>query len=383
MPPRACLLYVVSEDWVFLSHRLPMARAARDAGFEVHVATQLTKYRAKIEAEGFRVHAIPFARGKLSPLAALSTIVALRRLHTSLQPDLCHHVSLQVSVLGSVAAIGRRFALINALTGLGYAFSASGLKPRVMRMLLGGLFRCLFVRDRAVVLVQNPDDRTALLSLDIPEQHVVLISGSGVDAALLSPLPEPPGTIAVAFVGRLLDDKGVRSLVDAYRQLKARGVQVALLLAGTTDPANPTSLPEREVEGWKDEAGLSVLGHVEDISQVWARAHIAALPSRREGLPKSLLEAAACGRPMIATDVPGCREIVRPGQTGLLVPLDNASSLASAIETLINSPELRVRYGAAARQLVLDRFDSQSIGRQIVALYRRLTTSSSTVTPAP
>jgi glycosyltransferase involved in cell wall biosynthesis len=149
-------------------------------------------------------------------------------------------------------------------------------------------------------------------------------------------------------------------------------VKVELRIAGTPDPANPASITQDEAAGWVHEPGIAWAGHVEDISEFWAKAHVAALPSRREGLPKSLLEAAACGRPLIATDVPGCREIVRPWDTGLLVPVDDASALADAIQVLITSPQQRARYGAAARNLVVERFAAGTIGRMTVGLYRRL-----------
>ena len=370
MPAR--LLYVVSEDWYFLSHRLPMARAAREAGFEVHVATRVVDGGDAIEAQGFILHPIPFVRGRFSPSAALRTIVALRRLHRSIDPAICHHVALQVCVLGSLAAIGKRAGLVNALTGLGYAFMAGGIKARSLRALLGGLFRFLFVRERALVLVQNQDDRRTLEAIGIPQSNIALVPGSGVDCQRLQPLPEPAGAPAVGYVGRLLDDKGVRVLVAAHRLLRRRGIAAELLLAGTPDPANPASLPQAEIDSWKREPGIHLLGFVDDIAGFWARAHIAALPSRREGLPKSLLEAAACGRPMVASDVPGCREIVRPGETGALVPPDDPGQLAAALETLIGAPELRQRYGAAARRLVVEHFDDRLIGRQIVDVYRRL-----------
>jgi glycosyltransferase involved in cell wall biosynthesis len=366
------LLYLVSEDWYFLSHRLPMARAARDAGFDVHVATRVIEGGAAIRAEGFALHPIPFARGTLSPIAAWRTISALRELHRTIAPALCHHVTLQACVLGSLAAIGNSAALVNALTGFGYAFIGNDTKAKLLRFTLGGLLRFLFVRRGSVVLVQNPDDRVSLLKIGIPASHIAVIAGSGVDTETLKPLPEPPGPVAVAFVGRLLEDKGVRALVQAHRLLRRRGVQVELLLAGAPDPANPASINEKELAAWKRQDGITLLGHVEPIETVWARAHIAVLPSHREGLPKSLLEAAACGRPMIATDVPGCREIVLPEQSGLLVPVGDPEALAEAIAALAASPQLRTRYGAAARRLVVERFSAAAIGQQVVELYTRL-----------
>jgi glycosyltransferase involved in cell wall biosynthesis len=366
------LLYIVTEDWFFLSHRLPMARAAKTAGFEVHVATNVADGAAAIAREGFILHAVPFARGRLSPSATLATIRAVRRLHRELVPDLVHHVALQATILGSLAALGRRVARINAITGLGYSFISDSPKARVVRSIIGTLLRLLVDRPRSVALVQNPDDRDLLARLGIAAERIVLIPGSGVDVDRLHPTPEPAGPITLGFVGRLLDDKGIRVLVAAHRQLRAKGLDIALLIAGTPDPANPASVPQAEAEAWGREPGISWLGHVDDIATVWARAHIAVLPSRREGLPKSLLEAAACGRPMVATDVPGCREVALPGKTGFLVPPDDAAALAAAIEVLARDAGLRARYGGAARTLAEERFADGAIGRAITELYLRL-----------
>lgn len=369
---RRRLLYVVTEDWFFLSHRLPMARAAQAAGFEVHVATNVADGAAAIAREGFILHPIRFARGRLSPVSTFATIRALRRLHRTLAPDLVHHVALQPTVLGSLAALGRPAARVNAITGLGYAFISKTMKARVMRSVIGRLLRFLIDRPRSVALVQNPDDRQSLAQLGIAPNRIALIPGSGVDVARLKPVPELAGPMTLGFVGRLLDDKGIRVLVAALRLLRAKGLPVALLIAGTPDPANPASVSQAEAAAWGREPGITWLGHVDDIATVWARAHIAVLPSRREGLPKSLLEAAACGRPMVATDVPGCREIAIPNKTGILVPADDPPALAAAIEVLAQAPELRESYGRSARALAEARFSADAIGHAAVELYLRL-----------
>jgi glycosyltransferase involved in cell wall biosynthesis len=365
------LLYVVTEDWYFLSHRLPMARAARDTGFEVHVATRVVDGAAAIRAEGFVLHPVPFVRGRIAPFGTVATIRTLRDIHRNIAPDIVHHVALQATILGSIAAL-RPVSTVNALTGLGYTFTSGNAKAMLLRPILSALLRLLLNRPKQLVLVQNPDDRDSMRSLGIAPGRIATIPGSGVDVHMLQPHPEPPGAPAIAFVGRLLADKGIRTLIGAHRLLRERGSNIELQIAGTPDPANPASVSAQEAAGWSGEPGITWLGHVEDISALWARAHIAVLPSRREGLPKSLLEAAACGRPMVATDVPGCREIVIPGDTGLLVPYDDPPSLARAIETLATSPALRARHGAAARRLAVARFSAEAIGRQTVDLYRNL-----------
>jgi glycosyltransferase involved in cell wall biosynthesis len=366
------LLYVTAEDWAFLSHRLPMARAARDAGFEVHVATRVQDGAAAIKAERFILHPVPFTRGSLSPFAALATIAALRRVHRAVEPDIAHHVALQSCVLGAIAALGRPVACVNAFIGLGYSFTSNAAKARALRRFVGAVLRGLIDRDGSIALVQNSDDLAALISLGIPQARIALIPGSGVDVSRFVPLPEPQGPPTFGFVGRLLDDKGVHTLLAAHRLLRARAPDTRLLIAGTPDPANPASVTEAEAKSWNDEPGVQWLGHVNDIAGLWSRAHVAVLPSRREGLPLSLMEAAACGRSMIATDVPGCREIVVHEQTGLLVPVDDATALAAAMAKLAGAPDLRARYATTARNLAVEKFAADIIGRQTVQLYRQL-----------
>jgi glycosyltransferase involved in cell wall biosynthesis len=367
------LLYVVTEDWFFLSHRLPMARAARAAGYEVHVACNVGGGTAAIAREGFALHPVTFARGRLSPAGQMATMAALRAIHRTLKPDLVHHVALQTSILGSLAALGSGAKCVNAITGFGFTFASNSRKARLLRTPLRPLLRWLLDRRGSVTLVQNPDDRATLVGLGVAAERIVLIPGSGVDVAALQPLPEPAPPVTAAFAGRLLDDKGIRVLVAAHRLLRQRDADVRLLIAGAPDPANPTSIAQQEAESWNREPGIAWLGHVDDIARVWTRAHIAVLPARGgEGLPKSLLEAAACGRPMIATDVPGCREIAVAGETALLVAPDDPVALADAIERLAGDAALRARFGRNARALAERRFAADAIGAATVALYDRL-----------
>ena len=363
------LLYVANEDFEFLFHRLPMARAARAAGFEVHVATRVNQGAKAIEAEGFILHRIPFKRGELSPFAAIPTILALRRVERKIKPHIVHHAGLQCCVYGSMAAFGKTFAQVNAITGLGYIFTSATWRTRLLKQSISWLLSWLLNRRRSLVLVQNPDDRSALVDLGIEPERMVLIPGSGIDTDVLQPLPEPEGPITFGFAGRLLTDKGIRALVAAHRILRNQGHDANLMIAGDLDPANPTSVSLEEVKEWSRRPGITWLGHIEDIVSLWRSCHFAVLPSHREGLPVSLLEAAAYGRPMVATNAPGCREIVIEDQTGLLVPIEDPEALAQAILKLATSPELRARYGKAARQLVVDKLSAKIIGSSIVRLY--------------
>jgi len=370
--PRRRLLYVVSEAFAFLLTRLPMARAAREAGFEVHVATNVDKGAEAIEAEGFTLHRIPFRRGGLSPFAAIPTVLALRAVKNKIKPDIVHHSGLQCCVYGSVAALGERIPLVNAITGLGYIFTSITWRTWLLRKSMVLLLPWLLNARQSLVLVQNPDDRTVLEALGIERKRIVLIPGSGVDTDVLQPLPEPEGPITAGFAGRLLTDKGIRALVAAHRLLRDQGYNTNLIIAGNPDPANPASVSLEEAQAWGRQPGITWLGHIGDITSLWRRCHFAVLPSHREGLPMSLLEAAACGKPMIATDAPGCREICIDGQTGLLVPIEDATALSRAIARLATSSELRERYSRAARQLVVDKLSAKIIGRAIVDLYERM-----------
>lgn len=369
------LIYLVTEDWVFLSHRLPMARAARAAGFEVAVASRVAAHGEQIRAEGFTLHPLAWRRRDLGPLAALRAILEIYRLYRREQPDIVHHVALKPMIYGGIAALlARRPAVASSLTGTGYAFAASGFKASLMRLPITLVLRALLARRRSVVVVQNAGHREMLLRMaPAAGSRITVVRGSGIDTQSFRPLPDPESRpVTIGFVARLLADKGVRSLIEAYRLLIARGVPVHLVIAGTPDPENPTSIPEDEVRSWLALPGLSWLGHVSDVRDVWRQAHIAVLPSLHEGLPKSLLEAAACARPIVATDLPGCREIARPGVNALLVPVGDAAALADAIQRLVEDDGLRQRLGAASRRIVDPDLSDVAIGAETVALYQRL-----------
>jgi mannose/cellobiose epimerase-like protein (N-acyl-D-glucosamine 2-epimerase family)/glycosyltransferase involved in cell wall biosynthesis len=366
------VIYLVTEDWYFISHRLPMAHAARRAGFEVHVATRVDRHRAAIEAEGFHLHPISWRRGSLDPRDLVRVVREVRRLYGSIKPDLAHHVALPATVVGSLAAIGLPVVCLNAMTGLGTMFISDTAKVRLTRALLTLSIRTLLNRSRTAVLVQNLDDQAVMERLGVDGERIALIPGSGVDIDTLTPKPEPAPPVTIAFVGRLVESKGIRTLIAAHERLNERGRNIRLLIAGVPDPANPTSIPPHEIEAWSRRPNVTHLGYVEDIGALWARAHIAVLPSHREGMPLSLLEAAACGRPLVATDVPGCRDIARAGVNALLVPLDDAEALADAIEHLALDAELRHKFGTASRELVASQFSSERIGSDLVRLYRSL-----------
>ena len=374
---RPKLLFLVTEDWYFCSHRLPVARAARDAGFEVVVATRVRAHGGQIRDEGFALRPIAWRRRGDGLLGAARAIAAITRLYRAERPNILHHVALKPVLFGSLArhlAFARTDhapASVASVMGLGSGFTAMTAAARLRRPPLGLALRLAAGSGRDWVVVQNPDDRAALVGLGIDPGRIVLIKGSGVDIGHFVPLPEPDGgTVTVALVSRMLRDKGVLEAAGAIRRLRARGLEIELLLAGPTDPDNANSLTAAGLRSLAAEPGIEWLGAVSDVREVWRRAAIALLPSTYgEGVPKALLEAAACGRPLIAADVPGCREAVRPGETGLLVPPHDVEALAAAIAALAADPLRRTAMGRAGRALIESQFTDEIVARQTLRLY--------------
>ena len=289
------------------------------------------------------------------------------------KPDIVHHVAMKPVIYGSLAALLARVPrIVNALAGLGYIFTSTHVRARLMRMPVRLALRRLLSAGQGRTIVQNPDDRRTLRELGIPETRIAVIPGSGVDVHRFHPVPEPEGPVVVCMVSRMLWDKGVGELAAAARRLKAEAASLRVWLVGPPDPENPASISEGQLGQWVEEGILEWLGPQADVAAIWQRAHIAVLPSYREGLPKSLLEAAASGRPMVATDVPGCREIVKENETGLLVPARDPGALAAALSRLAGDAALRRRLGAAARERAVERFSQERIARETLALYRSL-----------
>ncbi|HSS63985.1 MAG TPA: glycosyltransferase family 4 protein, partial [Gammaproteobacteria bacterium] len=304
---RPKLLYLVTEDWYFCSHRLPIARAARDAGFEVLVATRVDRHADAIRSEGFQLFPLKLRRRGMHPWRELAALIEIVKLYRRVRPEIVHHVAMKPVIYGSIAA---RFSgvstVVNALAGLGYVFASSSLRARLLRPFVRLALRGLISGRGRHAVVQNPDDRHLMQGIGIPERQLSIIRGSGVDVTAFRPGPEPEGKIVVTMVSRMLWDKGVGELVEAARRLECSGKDIRVQLVGPPDHENPAAIPEWTLREWEQEGIVQWLGQRDDIAELWTASHIAVLPSYREGLPKSLLEAAACGRPMVATDVAGC-----------------------------------------------------------------------------
>jgi len=374
-PRMTRLLFVVSEDWYFWSHRLSLARAALAAGFEVGLATRAGKYADAVAAEGIRLIPLSFLnRGSKNPLREAAALSELVDAYRDFKPTIAHHVAIKPVLYGTLAARATRVpVVVNALGGLGYAFLSQTRTARLMRPFIFAAMRFALDAPRAALIVQNSEDaRTLLANRLVRNERLVLIRGSGVDTDIYRPTPEPDCEPVVVLPARMLWDKGVGEFAAAARILRGRGVRARFVLVGQPDRHNPRAVPRSQLEAWAREGVVEWWGLKHDMAEVYAKAHIVCLPTYYEGLPKALLEAAACGKPIVATDIPGCREIARPGVNALLAPVRDAQSLAAALERLIADPALRHELGAAGRRIAEQEFTHQAVADQTLGLYARL-----------
>lgn len=368
---RPKILFFVTEDWFVCSHWLPLIEGAKHAGFDVVVVTRTNRHAEKIRQLGVKVIPFGISRRGYNPFLEFSAILRLARIYCKEQPDIVHHVAMKPILYGSlVSHLMRVPHTINWVSGMGWLFVSNNRRAKILqiavRKMLGLLLR------GTLVIVENKDDQAIISGLGIADQHIHLVRGAGVDTLVYVPSPEPDGVQLVVLPARMLWDKGVEEFVDAARQLRQRGVKARFILVGEPDAENPASVPVDRLMAWQKEGVVEWWGRLENIPQVLAQSHIVCLPSYREGLPKSLLEAASCARPVVTTDVPGCREVVRDGDNGLLVEARNATALADALVRLLADPELRLRMGQRGRERVLNEFAQEKIVDQVMALYRGL-----------
>lgn len=372
------IILFANTDWYLYNFRRSLALSAVAAGYEVLLISPPGAYGERLRALGLRWESLPMDRRSLNPLRELQLLWRLVRLFGRERPALVHGFTIKCVVYGALAArLAGVPARVNAVAGLGYAFSSRDLKARMLRPVVRLAMRIALRGNHARLILQNPDDVGLFERAGLIEaEHVRLIRGSGVDCGRFVPReksPSSPGPLRVLLAARLLWDKGIAEYAAAARTLRAQGCQVAFLLAGAPDSGNPAAVPEAEVRGWVEEGDLKWLGHVDDMAALFATVDIVVLPSYyREGLPKSLIEAAACGLPLVACDTPGCREVVIDGASGLLVPPRDADALAVAIVRLLDDPTLRVRLGQAARAKALAEFDEQIVIEKTLAVYREL-----------
>lgn len=368
------LIYLVTELGYFCSHRLTLALAAKQVGYNVTVVTNCEQ-RANLsqfedQLKEFDLYHLPFHRSRLNPLAELKTLWLLAKAYRHLRPQIVHQVALKPALYGTLCArLNGVSRIVNAFGGMGYLFTHKSIKSTVIKPLMALAFRLLLNTRRCLLILQNPDDVDLMTPL-VGRDKIKLIRGAGVNLKKFYPRPEPlTPPVKVLMVSRLLWSKGIGELVEAARLLKKEKVPVEISIAGDPDIQNPASISEQVLETWKHENAVTWLGACTDIATLYNQVHIAVLPSYREGLPKSLLEAAACGKPIVTTNVPGCREVVVAGENGLLVPSRNALALANALKKLTEYPDLRVRMGELSRRKAEQEFDEEKIIAQTLAVY--------------
>jgi len=327
-----------------------------------------------IKAAGLIHHTIPLSRSGRNPLHEVRTAFSLYRLFRKLRPDIVHLVTIKPVLYGGIAARAAKVpSIVAAISGLGTVFVAKGGRASFLRRMVLCLYRLALDHKNMRVIFQNPDDRHLLEALNVVRPaDSVLIKGSGVDLTRYVTHPEPDGIPVVVFAARLLKDKGVAEFVTAARILRKKGVQARFLLAGDMDPDNPTSVCADALSAWSAEGIVEVVGYQADVAGFFAASNLVVLPSYREGLPKVLVEAAACGRAVVTTDCPGCRDAIVPDQTGLLVPARDAGALADAIEGLIENSTLRQLMGLAGREFAEREFGIEKIVDAHLAVYREL-----------
>jgi glycosyltransferase involved in cell wall biosynthesis len=372
MTPR--LMFVVNVDWFFISHRLEIALEAQRQGYQVHVVTTLTDKLDELKSHGLVVHPMILDRSSSSFRDALLTMVQLWKIFRAVNPVLVHLVTIKPVLLGGVVArlAGVR-AVVAAISGLGFVFLAKGLRATVRRLIVCFLYRLALGHRNLKVIFQNPDDRASLTRLvQLTSDKVEVIRGSGVELTKFVYTPPPHGIPIVMLAARLLADKGVREFVQAAGLLKRRGINARFCLVGNVDPANPSSLTYADLAQWASEGVVELWGHRSDMPQVLSAAQIVVLPSYREGLPKVLIEAAACGRAVITSDCPGCCDAVDPEVTGLLVPVRDTEALANTLEVLINDPERCLSMGIAGRSWAERTFDVRMVVAAHMRIYQEL-----------
>jgi glycosyltransferase involved in cell wall biosynthesis len=371
---RKTLLFFVSEDWFFCSHFLERAKAASTAGYEVVILTRTNHHAVAIKKSGLRLIHINFDRRSMNPFVILLTVMRLVAIYMREKPLLVHQVALKPILLGSLAArLANVPFIVNAVVGGGYAFISNKLSMRILRPILLFSMRVLLNPPCSKVVFENSDDletyvRTGL----VKNEDAVLIRGAGVEPGDFQSKIKKAYPPIVLLVARLLWDKGIGEFAEAANILRQRGLNARFVIVGAPDPENLACIDSSTLEAWKVEGRVELWGFRSDVPEILSVASIACLPSYREGLPKSLLEAMAASLPCVATDVPGCREAVIDGDNGLLIPVKSASSLADAIEFLLRNPELAKKMGERGRTRLEQEFSSREVNERTLGLYQQI-----------
>jgi len=368
------VLFVITEDWFFHSHFLDRAKYVVASGGRVGVATRFSIHEDELKDLGFELYPISFSRRGLNPISEFLTALKIRKIVRRFKPDIAHNVALKPVVTGTFGELlSRQGVVVNALVGMGYIFTSTDARASLVKPLLSRILKFLLHSKSVHVVTENPDDLKTLVNDGfVQPSQISLIRGAGVDLNAFPFHPEVAGPVVVTLVSRILRDKGVLEFIDAASQLRTRVPEVVFQIVGEPDLGNPSAITQSEIDSWKSLSNVKYLGRRSDIADILNGSHIVCLPSYREGLPKSLLEALSSGRPIITTDVPGCREVCDDGVNGLLVPARDSMALSNAIEKLALNQDLRLAMGRAGRVRAESEFSNEIICAQTLDLYRRL-----------
>jgi glycosyltransferase involved in cell wall biosynthesis len=368
------LLFVGNSFEYFVSHRLALAKAARSAGWSVHVATPPSKWGASLQSHGITQHALALDRKAINPLRELRSLLRIRQIYDEVRPDLVHLIGPKSVMYGGFLARWQSIpAMVCLIPGMGYIYLFGGLKGRIVRALGNAGYRMGLLHPNKRVIFQTPEDRQLFLDHHLcSASEAALILGSGVDPQQWPAVKEPEGKPTVVFASRFLKEKGVEIFADIGRQLLSEGINARFVLVGELDQGNPSSVSKEEIAVWEQD-GIENWGFRRDMPDVFASCHLVCLPSyRREGVPKVLIEAASCGRPIVTFDMPGCREIVQDGVNGFVVPARNVTACKSAVRRLLEDANLRQQLGSAGRKRVQEMFSLDQVNRQTLDIYNQV-----------
>ncbi len=372
---RGRLLYVINDLAFLISHRLPVALAAVEAGYEVHIAAPVDiASERELAGSGLHLHRLGMHRHKTNPVAEFRSFWEIYRTFRRLKPDIVHLVTIKPVLYGGIAArLARVPSVVSAISGLGYVFVGSSLRSRILGALVQPLYRFALGHRTQRIVFQNDSDRMTIEGLGVDlSGKIEMIQGSGVDLAAYLPVPEPEGPVTVMVPSRLLHDKGIVEFVEAARVLKRQGSPARFVLVGDAPEENPSSIDREVLDVWKAEGVVEFWGYRRNMPEVYAQSHIVVLPSYREGFPKVLIEAAACGRAVVTTDVPGCRDAIRADETGRLAPVRDSAALADAMRGLIEDRQIRLKMGIAGRALAERAFSVEEVTRRHLGIYHGL-----------
>ncbi len=374
-PPAKIVLFA-NTDWYLYNFRQSLARRLRDAGHPLILISPEGPYGLKLVEAGFDWRPLPMRRRSINPVAEAGLILHITQLLRREKADIIHGFTIKPAVYGALAGALAGVRRVNAVAGLGYVFMSGQMQARALRPIVRALAKLTFDDHRARLIVQNPDDHAAFVGSGLVRaDRTHIIAGSGVDCSRFEKtrrVRQAGEPLRILLAARMLWDKGLQEYVEAAIALKTEGRNIEFLLAGNPDPGNPTAVPVETLRKWVDQGVVTWLGHVDDMPKLLGEVDVVALPSYREGLPKTLIEAAACALPLVTTDVPGCREVVTDGVDGLMVPVRDWRCLAAAFARLDDDADLRARLGAAAREKALALFDETIVIERTMEVYRSL-----------